>query len=148
MPLNESKLFEGNGTRDEALQRPDRATPKPTPKHPEPVEQEQAIAPSNVQATQAQEDAAKALDLAVQAKASALQDAAMREASQATEEIMVGMAAYASTLLQGTEAMVQAKAAIREGLNQAVQAKPIEVDFSNFFRLKTAVNPAIGGENS
>lgn len=121
-----------------------KATERPTPK-PQPQEETAARGEiESVQASQAQDDAAKALELAVQAKASALQDAATREASQAAEEIMVGMQAYASTLLQGTEAMVQAKAAIREGLNQAVSAKPVAVDFSNFFRLPTAAKNAIG----
>lgn len=156
MPLNEEKLYQNghNGTRDEALQRPEnRTSPKPIPKpqtDPTATEETQpeagTIAP--VEASQAQDDAAKALDLTVQAKAKALQDAATREANQAAEEIMVGMQAYTATLLQGTEAMVQAKAIIREGLNQAVSVKPVAVDFSNFFHLKPAVQSAIEGGNS
>ena len=137
MQLTPEQIDRLNSTNGKATERPSK---KP---------QEETAAKGeieSVQANQAQEDAAKALTLAVQMKSEGLHDAANRGAGQAVEEIQTEMTAYASVVLQGTEAMTQAKAVIREGLRQVEAPKPVAVDFSNFFRLPTAAKNAIGGE--
>jgi hypothetical protein len=161
MPLNEQKLYQnGNGTREEAIQRPDRKpTPKadtPQPSGPQPQPDPEPIAPAeqsgsiaSVKATQAQDSAAKTLNLAVQSKAEGLNEAAQRGANQAIEEVQAEFTAYANVLFQGTEAMTQAKSALREGLKQATAQDAVAVDFSDFFSLPPATaQTAIEGGKS
>ncbi len=156
-PEQIEKLNQKNGTRDEALERPDR---RPIPKSEKPTQSteeklenatenasENAITPHQVQATQAEESAAKTLDLAMQSKVEGLQQAAQRGANQAVEEVTTEFTAYANVLLQGTEAATAAKTLLRQGLNQTAAPGSTAVSFSNFFRLKTAVPTAIDGGN-
>ena len=105
------------------------------------------IAPQQVKATQAQDSAAQTLNLAVQSKTEGLNEAAQRGATQAIEEVTTEFTAYANVLLQGTEAMTQAKAALRQGLKQATTQATVTVDFSDFFHLNAPVQPALEGDN-
>lgn len=159
-PEQIEKLNQKTGnTRDEALQRPDRRpitkqeqddrpTSQPQPSDPNSENNpDNAIAPQSVQANEAQDSAAKMLDLATQSKVEGLQQAAQRGANQAVEEITTEFTAYANVLLQGTEAATAAKAALRAGLNQATAPGTVAVDFSNFFHLKPAAPTAIEGGN-
>ncbi|HEY9659990.1 MAG TPA: hypothetical protein V6C65_16155 [Allocoleopsis sp.] len=158
--IEKLKQTQSNNTRDEALQRPDRRPVTKSEQDDRPTTQSQpsapnsentapnsAIAPQSVQANEAQESAAKMLDLATQSKVEGLQQAAQRGANQAVEEITTEFTAYANVLLQGTEAATAAKAALRAGLNQAAAPGTVAVDFSNFFHLKPAAPTAIEGGN-
>ena len=130
------------------------ATTRPTtPTQPSTVEQTRQdsaarpIAPQSVKATQAQDSAAQTLNLAVQSKTEGLHEAAQRGATQAIEEVTTEFTAYANVLLQGTEAMTQAKAALREGLKQVTTQDTVAVDFSDFFHLNAPAQPALEGDN-
>jgi hypothetical protein len=105
------------------------------------------IAPQSVKATQAQDSAAQTLNLAVQSKTEGLNEAAQRGATQAIEEVTTEFTAYANVLLQGTEAMTQAKAALREGLKQVTTQNAVTVDFSDFFHLNAPAQPVLEGDN-
>ena len=106
----EQKLMSKNGSTPKATDRPT----KPTGATSFPAKTEKPSTDPHQQASQA-------LALKVQEKAEALQEVADIEATQAWEEEMQGITAYATAKFKAVRASTTAKAALRQQLRQQLE---------------------------
>lgn len=101
----------------EQLENLNKSTARPNATASKPIATQKSDRPANDPHAQAQQ----ALSLRVQDKAEALQETADIEATQAWEEEMHGIAAYASAKVKAVRASTKAKASLRQQLKQQLE---------------------------